>query len=154
MFNEKIGCLDEDVFWDCFSLSLSVGVIFTLLCLVLAVWKENIMNGQPVWISVVTLLSIISAICVVIIWRQPESKEAVSFKVHTRAILTNFLSTGIQLHGTRRSVMRLIPLFFVPSPFSSSWVTEIKRWPVKLMIFSCFFAGAYASYLALGQCFC
>ncbi|XP_026773977.2 cationic amino acid transporter 3 [Pangasianodon hypophthalmus] len=62
-------------------------VFFTMLCVVLAVWGENIIEGQPVWVTVVTLLSIASAICVVIIWRQPENNEAVSFKVPMLPIL-------------------------------------------------------------------
>ncbi|XP_053486752.1 cationic amino acid transporter 3 isoform X1 [Ictalurus furcatus] len=64
-----------------------VCVLFTILCLVLAVWFENIIEGQAVWVTVVSLLSIISAICIVIIWRQPQSNEAISFKVPMLPIL-------------------------------------------------------------------
>ncbi|XP_060783824.1 cationic amino acid transporter 3 [Neoarius graeffei] len=62
-------------------------VFFTLLCIVLAVWGANITEGQPIWVTVVTLLSIASTICVVIIWRQPQSNEAVSFKVPMLPVL-------------------------------------------------------------------
>lgn len=64
-----------------------VCVLFTILCLVLAVWFKNIIEGQAVWVTVVSLLSIISAICIVIIWRQPQSTEAISFKVPMLPIL-------------------------------------------------------------------
>ncbi|KAF7707347.1 cationic amino acid transporter 3 [Silurus meridionalis] len=62
-------------------------VLFTLLCIVLAVWGENIIEGQSVWITVMTLLIIVSAICIIIIWRQPQSSEEVSFKVPMLPIL-------------------------------------------------------------------
>ncbi|KAF4091349.1 hypothetical protein AMELA_G00035920 [Ameiurus melas] len=62
-------------------------VFFTLLCIVLAVWFQNIIEGQAVWVSVVSLLSIISAIFIVILWRQPQSNEAISFKVPMLPIL-------------------------------------------------------------------
>lgn len=73
------------------SLSLCVGVLFTLLCVVLAVWGENIIECQPVWVTIVVLLSIASFICIFIIWRQPESSEAVSFKVHMHSSVPFFL---------------------------------------------------------------
>ncbi|XP_060741122.1 cationic amino acid transporter 3 [Tachysurus vachellii] len=60
---------------------------FTLLCIVLAVWGENIIQGESVWVTVVTVLSITSTICIVIIWRQPQSNEAISFKVPLLPIL-------------------------------------------------------------------
>lgn len=119
------------MFFETVSLSLSVGVIFTLLCLVLAVWKENIMDGQPVWISVVTLLSIISAICVVIIWRQPESKEAVSFKVHTHVqSLLTFFPQQFNCSLSKTISYAINPSFFMPSPL---------KWHVKLdlLLFLC-----------------
>ncbi|KAG7329213.1 hypothetical protein KOW79_007387 [Hemibagrus wyckioides] len=62
-------------------------LFFTLLCIVLAVWGENIIKGESVWVTVVTVLSIASTICVVIIWRQPQSNEAISFKVPLLPIL-------------------------------------------------------------------
>ncbi|KAK3535186.1 hypothetical protein QTP70_004741 [Hemibagrus guttatus] len=62
-------------------------VFFTMLCIVLAVWGENIIKGETVWVTVVTVLSIISTICVIIIWRQPQSNEAISFKVPLLPIL-------------------------------------------------------------------
>ncbi|XP_053361577.1 cationic amino acid transporter 3 [Clarias gariepinus] len=62
-------------------------VLFTLLCVVLAVWGENIIECQPVCVTIVVLLSIASFICIFIIWRQPESSEAVSFKVPLLPVL-------------------------------------------------------------------
>ncbi|KAI4897282.1 hypothetical protein NFI96_024644 [Prochilodus magdalenae] len=56
-------------------------VLFTLLCIVLAVWGPGVINGQPVLVTLVVILIVLSFICVLIIWRQPQSKENISFKV-------------------------------------------------------------------------
>ncbi|XP_010900886.1 cationic amino acid transporter 3 [Esox lucius] len=58
-----------------------ISVLFTLLCVVLAVWGAEVMNGHPVWLTVSMTLVFLSAVCVAILWRQPPSRQALTFKV-------------------------------------------------------------------------
>uniref|UniRef100_A0AAR2KDE7 Cationic amino acid transporter C-terminal domain-containing protein n=1 Tax=Pygocentrus nattereri TaxID=42514 RepID=A0AAR2KDE7_PYGNA len=62
-------------------------VLFTLLCIVLALWGDNVVEGQPVWVTVVVSLVVLSSICVLVIWRQPQSNEAITFKVPLLPVL-------------------------------------------------------------------
>ncbi|XP_072519117.1 cationic amino acid transporter 3 [Salminus brasiliensis] len=62
-------------------------IFFTLLCIVLAVWGDKVIEGQPVWVTVVVSLVILSSICILIIWRQPQSNEAITFKVPLLPVL-------------------------------------------------------------------
>uniref|UniRef100_A0A673YKK9 Solute carrier family 7 member 3a n=1 Tax=Salmo trutta TaxID=8032 RepID=A0A673YKK9_SALTR len=69
---------------DKFELALSssfLAVLITVLCLVLAGKLDELMEVQPVWVTVCVVLALLCALCVIIIWRQPESKEALTFKV-------------------------------------------------------------------------
>ncbi|XP_030620892.1 cationic amino acid transporter 3 [Chanos chanos] len=65
----------------------AISAVFTLLCLVLAVFQEDVVNGHPLCLTVIVLLVLLSAVCSVIIWRQPQSKEALSFKVPLLPVL-------------------------------------------------------------------
>uniref|UniRef100_A0A8C1ABT8 Solute carrier family 7 member 3 n=1 Tax=Cyprinus carpio carpio TaxID=630221 RepID=A0A8C1ABT8_CYPCA len=62
-------------------------VLFTLLCVVLAVYGEQVGNGSALCITLVVLLSVLSSVCIFIIWRQPQSKEVLTFKVPLLPIL-------------------------------------------------------------------
>uniref|UniRef100_A0A8B9J678 Solute carrier family 7 member 3 n=1 Tax=Astyanax mexicanus TaxID=7994 RepID=A0A8B9J678_ASTMX len=58
-----------------------ISVLITLLCVVLAVNLEELMSGHPIWLTVCVILALLCFFCVIVIWRQPESKEALTFKV-------------------------------------------------------------------------
>lgn len=58
-----------------------ISVLITLLCVVLAVNLEELMEGHPIWVAVCVILALLCFFCVIVIWRQPESKEALTFKV-------------------------------------------------------------------------
>ncbi|XP_056586434.1 cationic amino acid transporter 3a [Triplophysa dalaica] len=58
-----------------------ISLLITLLCVVLAVQLEAIMSGEIVWVMVCVILAVLCFPCVIVIWRQPESKEALTFKV-------------------------------------------------------------------------
>ncbi|KAL6480265.1 hypothetical protein MHYP_G00112980 [Metynnis hypsauchen] len=62
-------------------------VFFTLLCIVLALWGDSVVKGQPVWVTVVVSLVVLSSICILVIWRQPQSNEAITFKVPLLPVL-------------------------------------------------------------------
>ncbi|KAG7464752.1 hypothetical protein MATL_G00168910 [Megalops atlanticus] len=64
-----------------------ISVLFTLLCVVLAVWGTEVVEGQPLWMTLCGILALLSALCVVVIWRQPENKEALNFKVPLLPVL-------------------------------------------------------------------
>ncbi|XP_059371572.1 cationic amino acid transporter 3-like [Carassius carassius] len=65
----------------------TISVLFTLLCVVLAVFVEQVGMGSPFYITLVVLLSLLSSVCILIIWRQPQSKEVLTFKVPLLPIL-------------------------------------------------------------------
>lgn len=49
--------------------------------MVLSVCGEEVGKGSPVHITVVVVLILLSCVCIFIIWRQPQSKEVLTFKV-------------------------------------------------------------------------
>uniref|UniRef100_A0A8C1L7H4 Solute carrier family 7 member 3a n=1 Tax=Cyprinus carpio TaxID=7962 RepID=A0A8C1L7H4_CYPCA len=58
-----------------------ISVLITVLCMVLALRLEAIMNLEIVWVTTCVILVLLCILCVIVIWRQPESKEALTFKV-------------------------------------------------------------------------
>uniref|UniRef100_A0A8C1TR73 Solute carrier family 7 member 3b n=1 Tax=Cyprinus carpio TaxID=7962 RepID=A0A8C1TR73_CYPCA len=70
-----------------YSATGTISVLFTLLCVVLAVYGEQVGNGSALCITLVVLLSVLSSVCIIIIWRQPQSKEVLTFKVPLLPIL-------------------------------------------------------------------
>ncbi|XP_066571338.1 cationic amino acid transporter 3 [Amia ocellicauda] len=58
-----------------------ISLVFTVLCCVLSLWGSEMMKGNVLWLTVCVVLVLISAVCILIIWRQPESKESLTFKV-------------------------------------------------------------------------
>ncbi|XP_066505468.1 cationic amino acid transporter 3 [Hoplias malabaricus] len=62
-------------------------LVFTLLCIVLAVWHDKVIEGQPEFVTLVVILVALSFTCTLIIWRQPQNKEAITFKVPLLPIL-------------------------------------------------------------------
>ncbi|XP_039622171.1 cationic amino acid transporter 3 [Polypterus senegalus] len=61
--------------------------IFTVLCYILAIQLDRIANGDILWIAFCSVLVVVSLVCTIIIWRQPESKESLLFKVPFLPIL-------------------------------------------------------------------
>lgn len=59
-------------------------MLITVLCGILAVCLDKLMEGHLVWVAVCVVLTALCFFCVIVIWRQPESKEALTFKVLTR----------------------------------------------------------------------
>lgn len=62
-------------------LSFLVAILITLLCVILANCLPELMAAQPGVLVPCIILTLLCAVCVIIIWRQPESKEALTFKV-------------------------------------------------------------------------
>ncbi|MFT7810323.1 cationic amino acid transporter 3-like [Arapaima gigas] len=61
-----------------------ISVFFTLLCIVLALCD---MRTQPMWLTVCVVLGLLAALCLIVIWRQPQSKEKLTFKVPLLPVL-------------------------------------------------------------------
>uniref|UniRef100_A0A6Q2Y8W9 Cationic amino acid transporter C-terminal domain-containing protein n=1 Tax=Esox lucius TaxID=8010 RepID=A0A6Q2Y8W9_ESOLU len=76
-----LAILADRIVRRCFLGGFPTPVLFTLLCVVLAVWGAEVMNGHPVWLTVSMTLVFLSAVCVAILWRQPPSRQALTFKV-------------------------------------------------------------------------
>uniref|UniRef100_A0A8C7V2E8 Solute carrier family 7 member 3b n=1 Tax=Oncorhynchus mykiss TaxID=8022 RepID=A0A8C7V2E8_ONCMY len=62
-------------------------VVFTLLCIVLSVCGVEVVSGHPVWVTICAILAFLSFLCVVIIWRQPPSRQSLTFKVPLLPVL-------------------------------------------------------------------
>ncbi|KAI5096700.1 cationic amino acid transporter 3a [Silurus meridionalis] len=58
-----------------------ISVLITVLCAVLAQWLDELMEGNVLLLLVCILLTLLCSFCIIIIWRQPESKVALTFKV-------------------------------------------------------------------------
>ncbi|KAI2651238.1 Cationic amino acid transporter 3 [Labeo rohita] len=58
-----------------------ISVLITVLCMVLALRLEAIVNLEIVWVTACVILVLLCILCVIVICRQPESKEALTFKV-------------------------------------------------------------------------
>uniref|UniRef100_A0A8C7MDD5 Solute carrier family 7 member 3 n=1 Tax=Oncorhynchus kisutch TaxID=8019 RepID=A0A8C7MDD5_ONCKI len=69
------------------SLFFSVAVVFTLLCVVLAVWGAEVVSGHPLCVTICAILAFFAFLCVAIIWRQPPSRQALTFKVPLLPVL-------------------------------------------------------------------
>uniref|UniRef100_A0A8C9TFF2 Solute carrier family 7 member 3 n=1 Tax=Scleropages formosus TaxID=113540 RepID=A0A8C9TFF2_SCLFO len=61
-----------------------ISVLFTLLCMVLALCD---VRTQPAWLSTSVVLGLLSVLCLLIIWRQPQSKDELTFKVPLLPVL-------------------------------------------------------------------
>ncbi|CAJ1063569.1 cationic amino acid transporter 3a [Xyrichtys novacula] len=58
-----------------------ISILITLLCVILANCLPELLAGRPGVVVPCVILTLLCAVCVIIIWRQPESKEALTFKV-------------------------------------------------------------------------
>uniref|UniRef100_A0A4W5N243 Solute carrier family 7 member 3a n=1 Tax=Hucho hucho TaxID=62062 RepID=A0A4W5N243_9TELE len=58
---------------------MSIGTL--LAYSLVAICLGELVEVQPVWVTVCVVLALLCALCVILIWRQPESKEALTFKV-------------------------------------------------------------------------
>ncbi|XP_040006837.1 cationic amino acid transporter 3a [Xiphias gladius] len=58
-----------------------ISVLITILCVVLANYLPELLTGHAGVVVPCVILTLLCGVCVVIIFRQPESKEALTFKV-------------------------------------------------------------------------
>ncbi|XP_040907114.1 cationic amino acid transporter 3a [Toxotes jaculatrix] len=58
-----------------------VSVFITILCVILANFLQELLAGHAEVVVPCVILTLLCAVCFIIIWRQPESKEALNFKV-------------------------------------------------------------------------
>lgn len=58
-----------------------ISILITVLCIILANYLSELLAGHAGVVVPCVILSLLCAVCVVIICRQPESKEALNFKV-------------------------------------------------------------------------
>uniref|UniRef100_A0A671N6R1 Cationic amino acid transporter 3-like n=1 Tax=Sinocyclocheilus anshuiensis TaxID=1608454 RepID=A0A671N6R1_9TELE len=63
------------------SYPVQCSVLITVLCMVLALRLEAMVNLEIVWVMTCVILVLLCILCVIVICRQPESKEALTFKV-------------------------------------------------------------------------
>ncbi|PWA23212.1 hypothetical protein CCH79_00002417 [Gambusia affinis] len=58
-----------------------IAVLITILCIILANGLDQLLVGHAAVIVPCIILALLCVVCVIIIWRQPQSKEALTFKV-------------------------------------------------------------------------
>ncbi|NP_001080328.1 solute carrier family 7 member 3 L homeolog [Xenopus laevis] len=67
-----------------------ISVVFIFLCLVLALKIDAILEGNAVWISLCAVLALMAIGITIVIWRQPENKTHLNFKVPALPVLPLF----------------------------------------------------------------
>ncbi|XP_044297288.1 high affinity cationic amino acid transporter 1 isoform X2 [Varanus komodoensis] len=67
--------------------SCIIGVLIVAFCGLTVLGKDGRINGSPLVITLLVVVSVLCFICTVIIWRQPESNTKLSFKVPFLPIL-------------------------------------------------------------------
>lgn len=67
---------------------LPPAVVITVLCVILANCLTELLAGHAGVLVPCVILFLLCVVCIVIIWRQPESKEALSFKVTAHTSVT------------------------------------------------------------------
>ncbi|KAM3912351.1 cationic amino acid transporter 3 [Leptodactylus fuscus] len=67
-----------------------ISILFIIMCVILNLKLGEILSGSPIWITVLILLSVASAAITFVIWKQPESKTHLSFKVPALPLLPLF----------------------------------------------------------------
>ncbi|XP_042354662.1 cationic amino acid transporter 3a [Plectropomus leopardus] len=58
-----------------------ISIFITVLCVFLANYLPELLAGHAAVVAPCVILTLLCVVCVIIIWRQPESKEALTFKV-------------------------------------------------------------------------
>lgn len=78
---------------------VSAAGLITVLCIILANCLQELLDGHPAVVVSCVVLTLLCGVCVVIIWRQPESKEALTFKVtiKPRSLVLHFDMTNFRL---------------------------------------------------------
>ena len=56
-------------------------MFITILCVVLATHLPELIAAHPAVVTSCVVLTLLCGLCVFMIWRQPQSKEALTFKV-------------------------------------------------------------------------
>ncbi|KAK5858795.1 hypothetical protein PBY51_002910 [Eleginops maclovinus] len=64
-----------------YATTATISIFITVLCVILANCLGELLAGHAAVLVPCVILTLLCAVCVVIIWRQPESKEALTFKV-------------------------------------------------------------------------
>lgn len=67
-----------------------ISILFFLMCLILGQKLSDILAGSPIWIAAFVLLSVGSAAVTFVIWKQPECKTHLTFKVPALPMLPLF----------------------------------------------------------------
>ncbi|KAE8584106.1 hypothetical protein XENTR_v10020825 [Xenopus tropicalis] len=75
------------IVYGCVSL---ISFVFIFLCLILAQKIDAILEGSALWISLCAILSLIAFGITIVIWRQPENKTRLNFKVPALPVLPLF----------------------------------------------------------------
>lgn len=79
-------------------------LLITILCIILTNCLPGLLAGHASVVVPCVLLALMCTVCVVVIWRQPESKEALTFKVAPQTQHTHTRTHGVQRSLSGRSL--------------------------------------------------
>ncbi|KAM9326895.1 cationic amino acid transporter 3 [Gastrophryne carolinensis] len=101
-----------------------LSVLFILLCVVLAQKLDDLLGGNPIWITALIVMSAVATALTIVIWRQPESKARLSFKVPALPFLPLF------------SVF--INLYFMMQLQAGTWIRFAVWMAIGFLIYFCY----------------
>ncbi|XP_030601787.1 solute carrier family 7, member 3 [Archocentrus centrarchus] len=64
-----------------YATTAAISILITILCVILANSLKELLSGSSAVLVPCIILTVLCGVCVIIIWRQPESKETLTFKV-------------------------------------------------------------------------
>ncbi|KAG8448183.1 hypothetical protein GDO86_015321 [Hymenochirus boettgeri] len=67
-----------------------ISIVFIFLCLILSLKLDALLMGDILWIILCVILALVAAAITSVIWRQPESKTPLNFKVPALPVLPLF----------------------------------------------------------------
>ncbi|XP_072287740.1 cationic amino acid transporter 3 isoform X2 [Pyxicephalus adspersus] len=102
----------------------ALSVLFVALCALLAYKFNDLLNGCPACIASLVIMSVIAAAITGVIWRQPESKTRLTFKVPALPILPLF--------------SMFINLYFMMQLTPETWIRFAVWMAIGFLIYFCY----------------
>lgn len=75
-------------------------VLVLVLCSVLAICWDELVMGQGSVVANCAILTLLSFLCLVIIWRQPQTRDVYSFKVGLHLLILFLFGSNINIYVT------------------------------------------------------
>lgn len=106
----------------------------TVLCVILATCLKELLDGHAAVVVPCVILALLCGVCVVIIVRQPESKEALTFKVTDQTVHNG----PFVLQKRDFSVLSLSKVSSLFWHYYTTGELELHKMPTYLLCFTLF----------------